>query len=1813
MAAPGSFPLLVEGSWGPDPPKGLATKLQLYFQSPKRSGGGECEVLQEPGSPARFLVLFQPVDVRQNVLERENHELAWPGKGTFKLTVKLPPASNEVHDASKEKIPANESKKEDAKEPDASEDTQMSVNRRSEKMEDIPKQCENIPSLVAFENLKANVTDMMLILLVENISGLSSNDFQVEIIRDFEVGVVTFQKCIDAMKFVEDCAIHHSVIQLQLSPRLLEATKTIRVENLPPGVDSYNLKCLFENPQNGGGRVVSIEYFPEESSALIEFFDRKVLDTIMTKKLDLSNMPLSVFPYYTSLGTALYGKEKPLIKLPAPFKESLDLSLWKFLHKRNHLIEEINEEVRRSHCELSWSPLNGEVTIRPAATLVNQGRKRVKNWKKDASTAFFSIRSRFKVTPLKVDPVVWDIMKNDLEDERILIEFDKDMGIVTLVGKSDDVENFEPQIKELIEKATEKIKREEQSLKEKVAISPSKYSLLCHCGVQERLRREYPEMEIFYDKATQHMCFKGLGIDVYRAKCEVQEKVFTMVQKSIQLPPEVFQFLQQVDSSELSKSLLIAQKILAIYELEGTTVFLTGCSSEVLLEAEKQMVSALCYKRIDVEDREVLNSKRWKTTTNNLPKKHNSSSKTVMINELTSGTTAEVIVAGCVREVNEIYNILSDFVEKNVKIQRFLEVKPPLVIDFLKAEKKLFWQKIKMNKLNVQVDFNSRNNPKGILLTGSKTEVLEGMSLLKGARDSVCVKSISIDKPGASQSFLDKSRHYKLEVRSFGCFVELLQNEEQKEGGGSDGQKCSCRTELAPGVSLIVQQGDLTRFPVEVVVNAANEDLRLSGGLAAALSKAAGPELQADCDRIVKKKGKIPTGHATISKPGKLPYHQVIHAVGPKWNSNDVVGCVFQLKNAVKQSLHLADNSHCKSIAIPAISSGDGGFPLSQCVETIVLAIKETFQYNLAGSTLKEVYLVDLAGKTVEAFAETVKTVFKNNKPDTASLPSVPAGVQPGTASLPSVSAGVQPGPRNYDGNSQMLLCPGGLRIRLVKGDVQNAMADVVVNSIPRDLNLNSGPLSRALLAKAGPNLQKELNAAGQGIAVDVGTILQTSGCNLQCHQVLHVVAPSWNNGDTSSLKIMQDIIRKCLEITENLPLNSIAFPAIGTGNLGFPKTVFAELIISEVFKFSSNSQSTALQEVCFLLHPSDLENIQAFSDEFQRRANGNSISDKIPQAQTTQVLYGTVTSPASGVHKMKIGPITFQVATGDIVKEDADVIVNSTTKTFDHKAGVSKAILEKAGQNVELECSRLAQQHNNGYIITDGGALKCKNIIHVVGGADVKRSVTCVLQECEKRNYSTICLPAIGTGSAHQDPGKVAEAIMDAVEDFIQKGLVRSVKKVKVVIFQPQIMDVFCANMKKREGSQAPSQSLISKIASFFGFSNQPSPKQKPLVLEKKTESATFQVCGENETCVQNAISCLQSLIDKEQSLYTSAEECIKDFDEKEYQELNKLQKDLNISVDLDHQKPLIKVSGISRDVEQARNAVEEMIKTVRSAKEQESRADYITDFVEWQYDDNNTFRSFDKITNLKLEEARKKQGKTVDVQINNQNYTVDVKTCIATGANGHSLHIQRITKPQVEIPGHWSDMKQQRVCLVELQSGQQEYRKVADAFNQTCSQFKIEKIERIQNPSLWQHYQTKKKTMDHKNGQIQNEKWLFHGTDAGSLPHVNQHGFNRSYAGKNATAYGKGTYFAVQALYSANDTYSRPDANGKKHMYYVRVLTGLYTRGNNSLLVPPAKNPQNQLDLYDTVTDNVSAPSLFVVFYDYQAYPEYLITFKN
>ena len=89
----------------------------------------------------------------------------------------------------------------------------------------------------------------------------------------------------------------------------------------------------------------------------------------------------------------------------------------------------------------------------------------------------------------------------------------------------------------------------------------------------------------------------------------------------------------------------------------------------------------------------------------------------------------------------------------------------------------------------------------------------------------------------------------------------------------------------------------------------------------------------------------------------------------------------------------------------------------------------------------------------------------------------------------------------------------------------------------------------------------------------------------------------------------------------------------------------------------------------------------------------------------------------------------------------------------------------------------------------------------------------------------------------------------------------------------------------------------------------------------------------------------------------------------------------------------------------------------------------------------------------------------------------------------------------------------------------------------------------------------------------------------------------------------YGDGVYFAVDAITSAK--YCKPH-NGLRYMYYCRVLVGNYTVGKAGIVEPPVKN-FNTLEWFDSVVDDTASPTIFVIFNDAQAIPEYLIKFSS
>ena len=93
------------------------------------------------------------------------------------------------------------------------------------------------------------------------------------------------------------------------------------------------------------------------------------------------------------------------------------------------------------------------------------------------------------------------------------------------------------------------------------------------------------------------------------------------------------------------------------------------------------------------------------------------------------------------------------------------------------------------------------------------------------------------------------------------------------------------------------------------------------------------------------------------------------------------------------------------------------------------------------------------------------------------------------------------------------------------------------------------------------------------------------------------------------------------------------------------------------------------------------------------------------------------------------------------------------------------------------------------------------------------------------------------------------------------------------------------------------------------------------------------------------------------------------------------------------------------------------------------------------------------------------------------------------------------------------------------------------------------------------------------------------------------------------SGTDYGRGVYFARDAQYSI--VFAGGGGYKSRPLYLAKVLVGQYCVGDSSMIVPPPKNPSKPEILYDSVVDDQSSPSKFVVFFDNQCYPEYLITF--
>ncbi|XP_064787375.1 uncharacterized protein LOC135510413 [Oncorhynchus masou masou] len=388
---------------------------------------------------------------------------------------------------------------------------------------------------------------------------------------------------------------------------------------------------------------------------------------------------------------------------------------------------------------------------------------------------------------------------------------------------------------------------------------------------------------------------------------------------------------------------------------------------------------------------------------------------------------------------------------------------------------------------------------------------------------------------------------------------------------------------LRLGLQVVVCQGDITKEQADVLVNAANEDLDHAEGVAAALSRAGGPEVQRASRDLVRQIGRVPTGTVVETTGGKLPCKMLLHAVGPVGGS---VGRNERplLEKTVKAVLDLAETMELQTLAMPCISSGILGVPLKVCSEAIVSAVRD---FGRKQHILTKVTLIDVSGEAVKAMQEACDRLLQGKR----EFPGwdVESSTTTTTTHAPQrdTTAASTRGPAAPE------VC---VQVEIIQGTIEKQEVDALVSPM-----LGSDPLSsrvgNALLEAAGPGLMKAFARKSGGRTAPGNNVLVEGLSGLSSGRVFFLSCAHWdNNPQGPAVQALRQGVRKILTSCENRGFRSVAFPLVGTGVvLQFPDNVVTQVLLEEIRTYEQNRASRTPFLVRIIVHPNDRDSTKAF------------------------------------------------------------------------------------------------------------------------------------------------------------------------------------------------------------------------------------------------------------------------------------------------------------------------------------------------------------------------------------------------------------------------------------------------------------------------------------------------------------------------------------------------------------------------------------------------------------------------------------------
>ncbi|XP_068444612.1 protein mono-ADP-ribosyltransferase PARP14-like [Clinocottus analis] len=811
-------------------------------------------------------------------------------------------------------------------------------------------------------------------------------------------------------------------------------------------------------------------------------------------------------------------------------------------------------------------------------------------------------------------------------------------------------------------------------------------------------------------------------------------------------------------------------------------------------------------------------------------------------------------------------------------------------------------------------------------------------------------------------------------------------------------------------------------------------------------------------------------------------------------------------------------------------------------------------------------------------------------------------------SSLPTVGSPRYSLQRSHSSSTVGSVAGNSTGVEVKLGSLEDEQVNVlVVPMINRELA--STKIGECLLSKAGDAIVTSFNSAAASGPLVPGDVMQVAAPPpLGCSKLFFVQCSRWDGVKGRSRKLLGHMLKRCLDLCAQQGMTSVAFPVIGPGiALKYPLEEAVKVLTRSILKFGLTASSGSLSSIRIVIKP-DYPDSEECYDEVYRNLSAN-------MNHGGQAIFKSLTGDLDDITLTVGGGVKLQLVVGNIVSETTDVVVNTTDFIHFGDDGVCKAILAKAGPAVEADL-RAAKRIRGEVFVSQPGSFPCSAIFHVCGEKDValmEHLVRSIVDRCEAYKFKSVAIPAMCAGVTGLPPGVVAGAILRGVLTATSSASLSHLRDIRIVLnrmnvflaFKEELTTTFPAAVNNRVPA------LRSPLARAQQLPMSEAADLSVLCSSSASQQSVFWLLGLIREDVDDAATKLRDLYRAQCAARTFSREELAGLTRDDVEDLKRLVEAEGLYVSRERSGgAATTVSGLKDGVNRVTQRINDSFRREVRVREEEDLFARVSWCILGR---DGLWERLPKTANHKLEN-NDVAGGIVDAE--STTWSVDHQRISATSLTTlHGAMLKRLEHlSDFTFPLQWDNMAAgEAFRKVALSPHSGEYKLLEKAFKETAQQT-VMKIERVQNVHLRRAYQAQRNQISDKNRQPDGEceRSLWHGTTQDSCDSIMKNGFDRRFSGQNGTRFGEGTYFARDAQYSAQPTYSKPAADGSQLMFVALVLIGVYAQGQANMRVPPTRSYQQSHDRYDSVVDNISDPTMFVVFHDNQAYPDYLITFK-